>query len=1437
MIENVNSLIELINQAGAVHWRFASAMFLQTVVLVAALCLFEACFHRRVRVVVRYWIWSLVLLKLLLPVTLRTPGSLAYWMVKETPAASMAASLPIASPASLEPWNAASPPPSDLTRPMRSPSAPRHPLPAPTTIARLTPENVAAAVPVHVPLASVSKFGWLLLAWLAAVTLLTVLVVRRAAKVWQLVRRATAAPPQLEGLLHTACRRLRSAPNRLRLRISEDVGCPAICGFCRPVILVPRRLVDQLDDEQFQLIFLHELSHWKRWDLQINLLQTLLQIVYFYNPAVWIANAVLRRLREEAVDDAVLGAEVSSQCYSITLLDVAAQSLRPLEASVRLIGILESKKALAQRIRRMASTRIPRSAHLGAWGFLAVMLVAIAFLPMAGRRISLAAQPITVASTTPSDPSPPERPRQNDASAKSSLPAGTRVANQASSDASTPLRGRITDENGVPVADARLQIFPKDGGRVYEANTDADGFYAFKTMKSAGDYQVNIFSTRCISLTDPDDHRIVRLDPAHSATRDFILKLGCQLRVQVVDEQGHPIRGVWFVISGRYDGQDHRTDRSGRVTIGGLIPSKTDYQFAAQHKDFVVASFNVNLSDPQTIVQRKLTLTKGVSIRGKVICSDGKPAAGCSILALPNSWNFMVSPNGQPIHDDGSFEFAHVGPGAYKIRVSIPQGNGMSVAPFAMSDVELLKERQPLTIKVDFPSPTSMGFIEGRIRYLGGRPNRDYWIHAYPIGSRFGAGQYVRASQDAFKLGPMPAGSYNISFDSHEIEPKELRSIATETKDLIVELHVRGTLALKGVLTASAGGPVLKNPRVRLVKIRTLRGPNYVLKRDWRVVDDSGGRFSFELPGPGVYVVEATADGYAIARSAPVDTDRQLHEDLRLKLSKGLQLSGTVIDEQGKPINGATVIALSKFGYPLPVSAAHLTPGAGVATVDGRFQFDDLNAGEETLHVVHPDYALAVLQDLELKADSKPLPLTIVMKRGGTVRGHVYDQFGNPSPGVHLHFEDRNAYSGPDWAEKGRFATVVTDDSGYYEVAHLPEDLVYVHREQEWESMGVVRQAVLPSTRRPATVDFGGSAKVTGQLLINGVPAANKKVLLSGNNAYFAVMKAYAMTDAEGRFVFRGIPAGERDLFVAGPDRIDDWIRIQPLQIIASGNDFGTINHAAVTLTVHWKSGDNSVPDDANVALRYYDPVFFGLQDAGTGIPRRGQHGPFVFQNLGIGKYALTSYRNGQLGVREVVEITGAQPEQSITLDSPTGTATLRGSVDMAQCGPGGCNGIQLRSKDNRWQGLLDVKPNGEFEFSGLPAGEYFLTQQAIVKADPLAVFTVADGETKSISVAGKIVGKRQLPTGHLQVRPYTANGLPLPGCRITLTGSQGVVPQHSSQNAQVSFVSEPGIYQLAVTYPGFKPLSKRVEVMPTSQDGRWNAQNHLLNLTLDPLP
>jgi beta-lactamase regulating signal transducer with metallopeptidase domain/protocatechuate 3,4-dioxygenase beta subunit len=1442
MVDTLTAVINLVNRAGALHWDFASAMFVQVVALVAVLGVVELCLRSRVRPVVRYWLWALVILKLMLPVTLSTPASVAYWVVKEpAPVASTSIAptieiAPATTSAPAEPpitTDIEQPPPElwgkspkvALNPPIESPSPPR-------LATRGSPER-PASVTTRKQRPSLTASGWLFLAWCGGCLVLGVIVLRRTAKVRQLVRRAAEAPGQLAAPMQVACELLDLSSRRVRLRISDEVGCPAICGLWRPTILIPRRLVGQLDDEQFELVFVHELSHWKRWDLQINLLQTVLQIVYFYNPAVWFANAVLRRLREEAVDDAVLiAAGTPRERYSNTLLDVASQSLQPLEMSLRLIGILETRKALAQRIHRMAISTLPRSARLGLWGFVAVGVAAIGLLPMSGRRASFAAFPIDPSAIASNDASTPARP--SDSPTKSSA-AGGEARHEGRAGESIQLSGRITDENGAPVADARINIFPKGGGRVDTAHAQADGSYAFKRIQRAGVYDINVFSSRCIGLTDQDDNRVVSLDPAKQATRDFVLNLACQARIQVVDEQGRPLRGVVFYKPGRYDGQDFRTDKRGQVTIGGLSPSPMVRRFAAYHKDFAIVPLDIKLDDPKKVVERKLTLAKGVSVRGVVMCSDGKPASGWTILTLPSWWNFMASPNGEPIKQNGSFELPHVGPGTYKISVSIPQGGGMAVAPVVMSDVDLVNRKEPLKIKVDFPSPASMGFIEGRIRFVGGRPKQGFWVHAFARGTSFGGGQYLQPGEESLKLGPMPAGNYRLQVNSREIELKDMPPVVTGTKDLLLELNVRGQMRLKGVIAGGDTSHALKNPRVRLIKTQTLRGPNYSAGRNWSNVDDPNGRFTVELAGPGVYVVEATADGYSIARSESVNSDLQLNQEVHLKLSKGITLFGTVVDEAGRPINGATVLALSKVAGPLPVTASELSPGAGVRTVEGRFQFDDLNPGKETLRAVHPDYAFRAIEDLDLKADGKPSPLTIVMRRGGTVRGHVFDEFGRPAAGVPLHFQDRNSYVGGEWENKGRFATVLTDQSGYYEASHLPDELIYIRREQEWESLGVVRQTVLPPAGRPATVDFGGPAKVTGRLLINGSPAANRKVLLSGENPNFAIMKVYALTDQDGRFLFRGIAPGERYLYAAGPGGPNDWIRIRPLLLDASNKDFGTIDHVTVTLTVRWQGPKDAANDDANVTLRYYDPVWFGLELAGLAAPRPGMNEPFVFRNLPVGKYALTTFQRGKLGVRQVVEITGAQHEQSIMLPSPLGTAAVRGTIDVALCGPGGCNSIQLRSSDNRLQGILDVKPDGKFEFAGLPAGDYFLTQQAIVNADALAVFTVADGETKSISVAGKLLGWRQLPRGFLQIRPYTVDGLPLPGCHVTLTGPKGEIDRNGSQNGQVTFISNPGVYQLAVTYPGFKSVARQVE-MKSTQDGRWSARDNVLNVRLIPL-
>ena len=129
---------------------------------------------------------------------------------------------------------------------------------------------------------------------------------------------------------------------------------------------------------------MHELAHVKRGDLWINSLQTVLQAAYFYNPLVWLASAIVRRVREQAVDEmaiVALGAEARS--YGNTLIDIAEMAfLRPSPA-LRLIGVAESRKSLEGRLRHMMMRPIPKNARVGVIGVLFIAAIGAILLPMA----------------------------------------------------------------------------------------------------------------------------------------------------------------------------------------------------------------------------------------------------------------------------------------------------------------------------------------------------------------------------------------------------------------------------------------------------------------------------------------------------------------------------------------------------------------------------------------------------------------------------------------------------------------------------------------------------------------------------------------------------------------------------------------------------------------------------------------------------------------------------------------------------------------------------------------------------------------------------------------------------------------------------------------------------------------------------------------------
>src|SRR5258708_26996459 len=98
------------------------------------------------------------------------------------------------------------------------------------------------------------------------------------------------------------CKRLLDIDSPIPLVECQELKSPALYGFFRPRLLLPEGMADTFSASELKYIFLHELAHIKRLDMAVNWLMTALQILHWFNPAIWLAFARLRADRELACD-------------------------------------------------------------------------------------------------------------------------------------------------------------------------------------------------------------------------------------------------------------------------------------------------------------------------------------------------------------------------------------------------------------------------------------------------------------------------------------------------------------------------------------------------------------------------------------------------------------------------------------------------------------------------------------------------------------------------------------------------------------------------------------------------------------------------------------------------------------------------------------------------------------------------------------------------------------------------------------------------------------------------------------------------------------------------------------------------------------------------------------------------------------------------------
>ena len=138
----------------------------------------------------------------------------------------------------------------------------------------------------------------------------------------------------------------------VKLFESPLVNYPMVIGYFKPFILMPIGAITGLPQEQVEAILAHELAHIKRADYLLNIIQSVIETLFFFNPAVWWISSIIRKEREYSCDDLAVNFSGNSVTLAKALVNIEKRGAGSPVFGMAAIG---DNRSLFRRIKRMSN--------------------------------------------------------------------------------------------------------------------------------------------------------------------------------------------------------------------------------------------------------------------------------------------------------------------------------------------------------------------------------------------------------------------------------------------------------------------------------------------------------------------------------------------------------------------------------------------------------------------------------------------------------------------------------------------------------------------------------------------------------------------------------------------------------------------------------------------------------------------------------------------------------------------------------------------------------------------------------------------------------------------------------------------------------------------------------------------------------------------------
>ncbi|MDA2250868.1 M56 family metallopeptidase [Bacillus cereus] len=159
-----------------------------------------------------------------------------------------------------------------------------------------------------------SLYKLALYVWLAGVIVLAATTFLTNRRLYSYIKKQPDITDEQVTTVFNRCKQSMKMKKAVSLRLAGKIASPTVFSFFRPKVLLSKKHMKVLNEQQLQYVFYHELAHIKRNDVAVNWIMYSLILLNWFNPILWYAYFCMREDQELACD-----------AYALTFIDKEEQ--------------------------------------------------------------------------------------------------------------------------------------------------------------------------------------------------------------------------------------------------------------------------------------------------------------------------------------------------------------------------------------------------------------------------------------------------------------------------------------------------------------------------------------------------------------------------------------------------------------------------------------------------------------------------------------------------------------------------------------------------------------------------------------------------------------------------------------------------------------------------------------------------------------------------------------------------------------------------------------------------------------------------------------------------------------------------------------------------------------------------------------------------------